>query len=225
MTETAQWISVADYEAALWRFLQLRSRWTPEGVQSFLLEFGPMGAPISMYYMAHAPGFPLKLLRPHAGRAWISARRPTLVMKWEAWKALYRRIGYTVDGAAAPRPTRPVRMWRGAHRNYRINQSWTTDRGLAAAFAQGPGRGLWTALVEPDRMLATLAEAEPQTIVDTDGLTVQAEPLTAADRQVVSFHQRRQAYWNELAENLPAEDRVQIQAFMRVFEPWEDLTE
>ncbi|KFC52355.1 hypothetical protein GY12_06245 [Micrococcus luteus] len=113
MTETAQWISVADYEAALFRFLQLRSRWTPEGVQSFLLEFGPMGAPISMYYMAHAPGFPLKLLRPHAGRAWISARRPTLVMKWEAWKALYRRIGYTVDGAAAPRPTRPVRMWRG----------------------------------------------------------------------------------------------------------------
>ncbi|KFC52354.1 hypothetical protein GY12_06240 [Micrococcus luteus] len=79
--------------------------------------------------------------------------------------------------------------------------------------------------MEPDRMLATLAGAEPQTIVDTDGLTVQAESLTAADRQVVSFHQRRQAYWNELAENLPAEDRVQIQAFMRVFEPWEDLTE
>lgn len=224
MTAPTGWVTIAEYERALSVFLMQRPRWTPDGVQDFLNQYGPMGTPISLYTMAHAPGFPLELVRPHAGRAWISARRPTLVMQWRAWKALYQRIGYTVDGVAAPPPSHPVRMWRGAHRNHRLNQSWTTERGLAAAFGQGPGRGLWTALVEPERILATLAGNEPQSVVDTDGLRVEAVQLTPADRAVVSFHQRRQAYYNEQLEQLPAEDRERMEACVGMFEPWEDLS-
>lgn len=225
MSGGVQWISHAEYEAALSAFMEQPILWTADGVETFLNMYGPIAAPITLNWLAtQTAGFPVHLLRPHAGRAWISARRPTLVMKWEGWNALYRAIGYTVDGELAPLPERPVRMWRGAHRNHRMNQSWTTDRGLAAAFAQGPGRGLWTALVEPSRILVTLGGNEPQSVIDTEGLTVEAQPLTGRDRAAVSFHQQRQAYYDQLAENMAPEERAQLDAYVRMFEPWEDVT-
>lgn len=217
------WISLDDLERVLNAFVADTSNWNAPAVEALIQQYA-LGAPFVLYKLAHTRFFPEHLVRPHVAPAWLTSRRPTLVMIWPAWRALFDRVGYTVDGEAARRPAESVTMWRGAHRNYRLNHSWTTDRTLAVAFAKGPGRSLWRAEVEPRRMMLTMGGHEPQTILDTDGMTVHEEPLSRADLAVPSFHDQRRRHYAEAAQTLDAEGRKQLEAYANLFAPWEDLT-
>lgn len=123
---------------------------------------------------------------------------------WTAWRTLFERTGYLWDGEVAPRPLRPVRLYRGAIPAASRNVRWTDDLSVATAFADNrrdehgqPGR-VWTARVEPQRLylradivLGPFPSLDPaqrqgrmtEFVVDTRGLaieeTVRAEVLPA----------------------------------------------
>jgi hypothetical protein len=112
--------------------------------------------------------------------AWSSAEYPEQSLGRDLWRELFHATGYTVDGVPAERPAEPTRLYRGTTQEGRYGWAWTSDRAVAERFACGvirgqtPGR-VWTALVEPQRLLAFIHEAqrnESEYVVETDGLTI-----------------------------------------------------
>ena len=72
-----------------------------------------------------------------------------------------QKTGAAGVAEAAERPTKSITLWRGATDEYKDGWAWTDDREVAEGFAhsmkarrlQGT---LWTAVVEPWRLLAYL---------------------------------------------------------------------
>jgi hypothetical protein len=87
--------------------------------------------------------------------------------------AMFRRLGYTVDGRSARPPGGTRTLYRGATKDHRAGCSWTLDPGTAAYFASqrqdvtGSGR-VWVAEVPASRLLAYLSD-ESEFIVDLAG--------------------------------------------------------
>ncbi|TYQ11605.1 UNVERIFIED_ORG: hypothetical protein L601_001500000190 [Gordonia westfalica J30] len=112
------------------------------------------------------------------GPAWSDAEYPEGSFDRETWTRVFRRHGYRVNGVPAARPTTSVRLYRGATADGRAGMSWTDHLSTARSFAYGQLRGrpvgtVWTALVDPDRLLSRVTErSESEFIVDTDGLTI-----------------------------------------------------
>lgn len=105
-----------------------------------------------------------------------------------AWRLLFWQIGPlpVVHEDAEPLPDEPVQMWRGAYEEHRAGLSWTTDRDVAAWFAQRatwpdvPGRQgqVWTATVHPGQVLAVIggARGESEVVCDIDEAQVSEDP-------------------------------------------------
>lgn len=221
MTETAQWISWAEYEAAVHAFVGDPGRWNPQEVSGLLDAYGALAAPISLYAMAHTPGFPLELVRPRVMHTFAGSLRPEIVMKRHAWISLFRRIGYTFNGQPALAPMQPVTLWRGCHPDYLDNLTWTPYRDVAVVFADRPGRNLYRAEVGPGRVLATLDVGQahpPQCVVAMAGVRPELEPLTAADRETAAQYRADAGReWARMAKK----DRDDVRAVQSFFEKWE----
>ena len=106
--------------------------------------------------------------------AWSSAEFPFAHLGADRWAELFDQAGYTVDGIVTARPTRPLKLWRGALGEGRDGWSWTDDREQAAWFAARPfyegAAKVWVAKVPPEALLARITEARPgenEYVVDT----------------------------------------------------------
>ncbi len=112
--------------------------------------------------------------------AWCGCEWPNRTLDDDLWRRLFDLAGYTVEGISADRPTRSLRLYRGAVPKHRDGWSWTDDRQLAEWFAQRAhnareGR-VWTALVEPCRLLARISQERPgesEYVVDARGLEIE----------------------------------------------------
>ena len=103
---------------------------------------------------------------------WDRCGAPMLVLSVASWVGLFRRAGYTHDFEPAPQPTEPVRLYRGSDPAGELGMCWSTNpdvaRWLASRFPDGR---VWSAVVEPERLLAFVAPLyEDQYVVDTTWL-------------------------------------------------------
>lgn len=115
------------------------------------------------------------------GDAWSAAEWPEQCQPTEWWVQWWQQCGYAVDGVLTERPSEPLTLWRGAVADRMRGMAWTADRKIAEWFArrfdgalEDTGR-LYTATVEPSRLLARLHEAhrsEDEYVIDTEGLTI-----------------------------------------------------
>ncbi|MDV9168728.1 hypothetical protein R6V09_01040 [Streptomyces sp. W16] len=111
------------------------------------------------------------------GPVWSSTEYPDRQLDHDTWRWLFNVAGFTVDGKPAPRPTEPMRLYRGSVPERRTDWSWTRDIKVALKFAAGvrgrdPGR-LWVCKVPPEHMLAANTERdEDEVVVDTRGLQI-----------------------------------------------------
>jgi hypothetical protein len=121
--------------------------------------------------------------------AWQMAEWPTRVLRSDRWRHLWQLSGYVHNGRWVDRPTMPVRLYRGTDARHRYGWSWTAERATAEWFAarklwvllgHQPG-AVWTALVPPMAMLATITDGrEPEIVVDPKLLRearVEIEPV------------------------------------------------
>lgn len=68
---------------------------------------------------------------------WSSAEYPARSLDPDMWVELFEEAAYTHDGQPAPRPSRPVTLYRGCIPDCRFGMSWTTDMATARRFAGG----------------------------------------------------------------------------------------
>lgn len=114
------------------------------------------------------------------GGVWSSAEYPDDPwspdsLDHETWRMLFQAAGFTAGGRPAPRPTAPLRLYRGAVVERLRLWSWTTDLEMARFYAFQYGmraRGrVWTMVAPPAAMLCinTSANArdESEVVVDT----------------------------------------------------------
>lgn len=114
------------------------------------------------------------------GEIWSAAEYPDRSLDHATWRNLFEEAGYTVDGKPDRRPKSPLRLYRGSVESRRTDWSWTDNLAIAERYAAGKIGGrptglVWTALVEPTRLLACnrVSRGEDEFIVDTDELLIQ----------------------------------------------------
>ena len=120
------------------------------------------------------------------------AEEPMRRLKPAQWRELFKIAGYReLDDArirsghlATPgqRPTKPVRLYRGARRMGRRGMSWTPSERVAEIFAEastaltGEAASIYTALVPPEKILGRRVGMEfgaDEYVVDTRGLEIE----------------------------------------------------
>ncbi len=112
------------------------------------------------------------------GETWAMAEYPDRQLGHDVWRILFAVAGYTHDGLPVPRPEKQLRLFRGEAAERRGDWSWTDDQDTARRYAAGGLRGrpagrVWTALVEPGRLLArNTVREESEYVVDTKGLRI-----------------------------------------------------
>lgn len=129
-------------------------------------------------------------LAPLLRSAWLRIWPFDAVLAAKEWRALFDAVGYREDIASRPRPSRPLRLYRGACAARRSGWSWTPDLSLAAKFtryaASSCGRSaraaVWTAEVQPFRLLARYddAGAAHEYVIDTECLVIEPTPARVA---------------------------------------------
>jgi len=98
--------------------------------------------------------------------AWTGPHFPELLVSQDTWLDWFENAPYAVDGKPRPRPTEPIRLYRGCPEAARHNMSWTSDIEVARLFASGKmlGRELrgnvWTVLAQPEDLLAHINERD-----------------------------------------------------------------
>lgn len=90
------------------------------------------------------------------------------------WVDLFRTAGYARSGQRKAPPAHPVRLYRGAPDYAAPSMAWTPSRALALRYASqdgalNPAGRLWSALVEPDALLAAID-------LSTDQLEIVVDP-------------------------------------------------
>lgn len=111
------------------------------------------------------------------GQAWSIAEYPEDALGCDLWLELFDLAGFTVDGKAAPRPTQPLTLYRGAPEDRRARMAWTDSVDEAQRFATGlrtrETGELWTATVEPWRLLTVdNGRTEHEHVINPDGLEI-----------------------------------------------------
>lgn len=118
-------------------------------------------------------------------RAWTSAEYPERSIGTDAWHVIFAVAEGVVtdvdtDGQGAPVvPTESLRLYRGSLVERAAGMAWTGDKDRAAWFAQrwngqlGDIAHVWTALVEPERILARFVlRSEDEYVIDTTDLNI-----------------------------------------------------
>lgn len=111
----------------------------------------------------HQAGLPTAILTEHLASTWSTVEYPDRLLDHRHWRTMFEHAGYTRNGHPAPKPTQPVRLWRGSTPQRRTDWSWTTDRDVAHQFGHlrkgyRPVGQLWTALVPPEYLYAENTE-------------------------------------------------------------------
>lgn len=167
-----------------WRVaLDLHHQVSRDELASVLLGVGRAHAPGLMWDL-HALGVLSKDSYLETAGVWSMVEYPIRALDGDGWQELFDEAGYTVDGEPAERPTKPVRLYRGAVDESACGWSWTDDLGVARKFASGElwhsgGRAgrVWVATVEPWRLLARISDRqESEYVVDPYGLAVDPLP-------------------------------------------------
>lgn len=114
-----------------------------------------------------------------AGPVWCSAGYPQDCADTVAWRVLFERAGYCIDGVPAQRPRQPLRLYRGSVEARKERWSWTDSAEQATKWAHGelanrPANGLvWTAVVTPGQLLGGVTDSYGRDyVVDTGGLEI-----------------------------------------------------
>ncbi|MCX4482158.1 hypothetical protein OOK44_38120 [Streptomyces cellulosae] len=142
-------------------------------------------APVLLYLAWQLGKADKAALTPHVGPSWSAAEYPDQMLTHTQWRALFRLVGFTVDGVPAPRPEQPLTLWRGSVPGRRADWSWTTDRAVAEGYARGtaarrPATGRLYRLEAPPAALlcANTERDEAEYVVDTRRLTIREEAAT-----------------------------------------------
>jgi hypothetical protein len=112
------------------------------------------------------------------GVVWSMAEYPDDALGHERWLELFTLAGYTVDGVLATRPSSSVTLYRGSVPERRADWSWTDSLDIAQSYAHGgiggrPQSTVWTAEVDPARLLARISERdEDEYVVNTADLPI-----------------------------------------------------
>lgn len=130
--EVAQSFHRPHVDTALRKFTDSPHLWTTEHLVAALDSLSRFEAPAFISELDAAVGLPVDELRPIVARLYSYSGYPLLCLPEMRWFELFKRVGYTVDGEEAERPTTPVQLWRGALPDFRANWSWTSSRGMAA---------------------------------------------------------------------------------------------
>lgn len=156
-------------------------------------EVGP-GAVAELAYELYGRGLLVgSVLSRAVPRAWSLSASPLRVLGHERWRELFAATGFTIDGVQAPRPPRPVVLYRGSLHVRRRGWSWTPDLNVAERFALRHGlvdgvAHIYSAEVPPAAMLAAMTPdfdmftGEYEVVVDTAGLTIQRHERNASRR-------------------------------------------
>jgi hypothetical protein len=112
------------------------------------------------------------------GHVWSAAESPDRALGHDRWRELFAAASYTEDGHRVPRPTAPQQLYRGSVPDRQADWSWTDSRDVARTYAAGgfggrlPG-AIWTAMVEPERLLARNTDRDEfEYVVDTAGMVI-----------------------------------------------------
>lgn len=107
------------------------------------------------------------------GDVWTDAEWPAASLTVANWVELFRTAGFVSD-ENQPKPTEPLRIWRGTTWGRRRGMSWTTERDRAKWFANRWERDdrhhalVFETVVEPAVVLALLTggRSESEVVVD-----------------------------------------------------------
>lgn len=134
------------------------------------------------------------LLVSSVASVWERSPYPQAVADLDLWAGWFARTGYVLDGhkpghgRRIPRPHAALTLYRGSVPERRADWSWTPQRKIAERYAFGgiegrPEGAVWTAHVEPDRLLARCLISggysdggDPlvdEYVVNTDGLVIE----------------------------------------------------
>jgi hypothetical protein len=139
---------------------------------------GRIHGPALLYRAWNARAIDRETLTRHVGPIWSSAEYPDMALAWTDWRSMFDQAGYTSDGVPVERPSEPMKLYRAAAESDRLGHSWTENEQVARSFLKmrAPHQPqLWTALVEPSRMLARLERdrpGEPHYVVETTDLSL-----------------------------------------------------
>ncbi|TAM63550.1 hypothetical protein [Mycobacterium sp.] len=109
---------------------------------------------------------------------WSSAEFPVNNLDPYMWVELFDEAGYTHGGQPAQRPTQPIELYRGCHRERHLGISWTTDPARAQWFADrdlGKGIGhVYVHRAKPGELLAYIhtehGRGEAEYVIDPNFL-------------------------------------------------------
>jgi hypothetical protein len=117
---------------------------------------------------------------------WSGAEYPERFLGTELWVRWFKRANFISDDGR-PKPTKPLRVWRGCLPLYRRGMSWTEDPSIAKLFKKRWNNrirdrygnrmecGIYTALANPARVLALINAERPgerEVVVDTKGMHI-----------------------------------------------------
>lgn len=158
-------------------------KWSPDDFLTVATRLGRNYGPMLLEYVGEE--LPHDTLAVAVSEVWTMVEYPDAALSHERWRYWWRETGFTSDGITAPRPTEPMRLYRGAvalPAYRRRDWSWSDDRAVAERFAVGglggrPAGVVWTALVPPQHILGFISgRNESEWVVDTRGLTIAEAP-------------------------------------------------
>ncbi|WP_460359492.1 hypothetical protein [Mycobacterium sp. ZZG] len=141
----------------------------------FLDKVGCLGWASVLYALHERNLIATYVLRHWLWQAWIFSGNPHLAISREHWRAMFRLVGYNVQG----RPAQPqsIRLYRGSPIATRYNWSWTSDLRIACQFAQARhvtqwAKGyVWTVDAPADALLCHIPHLS-EYVIDTTGLVI-----------------------------------------------------
>ena len=139
------------------------------------------------------PDLNLKERRQLVLEVWEMAEYPAVDLGEQRWVSMFKEVGFISDGR--PKPTSPIRAWRGASvTSEGRGMSWTIDPKQAGDFAfrrsdrLGIPTAIYVTLIPPTAILALSgfsedSRGEEEIIVDPIALDGQIELATSSQLQ------------------------------------------
>jgi hypothetical protein len=180
--------------AALIAYFEEHGKPTTDALSTALVNVGRNNMPDLLYTLNERRLLTKPAARRCATLAWSSCEHPDAAcmgdIEWpetvEWWEQLFWWVGYTIDGYKSDPPSQPLKLFRGACRQFRDGMSWTDQIETARWFADrttrlhpGSPGAVWTSTFRPDQLLAYVnessrGESEYVVVVDYDQVIEEA---------------------------------------------------